>query len=318
MLAGALSAERPDPAQTEFLADVVAGLSQKQKRLPPKYFYDDVGSALFEAITALPEYGLTRAEERLLEQHAGHIGSGVGSGARIVELGSGSGRKTRHILETFRQPKYHPIDVSAAALDQCRRELRAFADVRPHQGTYLDGLRVILAGRGREPVLILFLGSTIGNFDRRTGRIFLRNLHGLLQEGDAVLIGFDLMKSREQLLAAYDDPPGVTAAFNRNVLARINRELGGNFDLRSFEHEARFNEREHRVEMHLSSCREQAVEIAAAGRRFRFREAETIWTESSHKFRAQDLPLLARAAGFREADKWVDAEWQFAESLWFA
>lgn len=304
------------PDIAEFLADVVEGLSEPVKTIPPKYFYDDVGSALFEAITALPEYGLTRADERLLRRHAPAIARFVGAEARIVELGSGTGRKTRQILRAFRTPEYHAIDVSAAALEQCRRDLSAVARVQIHSGTYLDGIGQISLIRGPEPLLVLFLGSTIGNFGHDDGTAFLRSLGGLLRPGDLLLIGFDLVKDRNCLLAAYDDPVGVTAAFNLNLLARINRELGADFKLRQFAHEARYDDSKRRVEMHLRSLKEQTVTIGMAGRHFEFREDETIWTESSHKFRPADLPILAKSTGFREVAQWADTGWPFAESLW--
>jgi len=306
------------PAVDEFVQDVVAGLSRTPKTLPPRYFYDDVGSPLFEAITALPEYGLTRADERLLRQHAHEICRLAGGRAHIVELGSGSGRKTRWILEAFGKPAYHAIDVSAAALDQCRRELSPYSRILLHQGTYTDGLRTATALRGRDPVLVLFIGSTIGNFQPHDALAFLRHVRSALHPGDLFLIGFDLVKSGRTLVDAYDDPTGVTAAFNLNLLARMNRELGADFHLRSFAHEARYNEDARRVEMHLRSLRDQTVFLGAAQRQFHFAPGETIWTESSHKFVASELSAIAIDCGFREVAQWLDAEWPFAESLWSA
>jgi L-histidine Nalpha-methyltransferase len=308
----------PNPAIGEFLCDVVTGLSQERKTLPPKYFYDDVGSALFEAITVLPEYGLTRADARLIQRHAPQLASMIKGRPRIVELGSGSGRKTRWILEAFGRPMYDAIDVSRAALDQCRQELSKFSRVKLHLGTYMEGMREVAAERGRSPLLLLFLGSTIGNFDPPAARAFLRQLRGYLRQGDSLLIGFDLIKSRKQLIAAYDDPAGVTAAFNKNLLARINRELCADFDLRSFDHEVRYNEKEQRIEMHLRSRVAQTVHLEAAAREFNFVRGETIWTESSHKFSRTALASIAQETGYSEEVQWVDSEWPLAESLWIA
>lgn len=302
----------------DFLRDAIGGLSANPKRLPPRYFYDDVGSALFEAITALPEYGLTRADERLLRQHAGEIARIAGGRAQVVELGSGTGRKTRWILEALGKPAYHAIDVSAAALEHCRRDLAAYARLLLHQASYLDGLRTAAGLRTCDPLLLLFLGSTIGNFEPDEAAAFLTDVRSLLRPGDLFLIGFDLVKDREVFIAAYDDPVGVTAAFNLNVLARLNRELGANFDLESFSHEARYDESARRVEMHLRSATAQTVTIPGAGDAFRFAAGETIWTESSHKYTAAELDQLARTSGFNECRQWVDAEWPFAESLWIA
>jgi dimethylhistidine N-methyltransferase len=305
-------------ASTEFLQDVVAGLSDaRQKWLSPVYFYDAVGSALFEAITQLPEYGLTRADERLIEAHAFDIARAAGPRAAVAELGSGSGRKTRRVLEALAYAgpiRYMPIDVSASALDACRRVMSGVHGVvvTPFHGSYEDGLSDI--GRtGFERLLVLFLGSTIGNFSREQARLFVRRIAALLKPGDLILIGADLVKSPGRLLAAYDDPAGVTAAFNRNVLVRINRELGGDFDVRSFAHEARWNAQERRVEMHLRSRVSQTVRVGAF--EFEFAEDETIFTEASHKYNAAELRALAHSAGLEVRDIWVDDEWAFAEML---
>lgn len=315
MIASAALRDAPEQSR-RFLSDVVEGLSATPKRLPPFYFYDDVGSALFEAITALDEYGLTRADERLLRRHAGDVARIAGGRVHVVELGSGSGRKTRPILEAFSKPPYHAIDVSAAALEHCRQELSAYARVVTYHGTYLEGLGHAASLRGRRPMLVLFLGSSIGNFDPAEARTFLGELRSRLRSGDLLLIGFDLVKSSREFLEAYDDPAGVTAAFNLNVLARINRELGGRFELRRFAHEARYDPAARRVEMHLRSLVPQTVTITASRQRFRFREGETIWTESSYKYVAGELPAKAREAGFREVAQWLDAAWPFAECLW--
>jgi dimethylhistidine N-methyltransferase len=305
----------------DFAADVRDGLGRPgQKTLPSKYLYDEVGSALFEAITALPEYGLTRADERILARHAPEIAA-AGAPALVAELGSGTGRKTRHVLEAAARVapiRYLPIDVSRSALEACELELGRLAGVavEPLQAEYLDGLRA--AGRRRAPgerMLLLFLGSTIGNFDREAAAGFLREVRRCLRAGDALLIGTDLVKPEAALLLAYDDPAGVTAAFDRNLLVRINRELGGTFDLRRFVHEARWNAEERRVEMHLRSLGIQRVAIPGADLVASFAADETIWTESSYKYRREEPEAMGRAAGFRSAGQWLDDEWPFAETL---
>ncbi len=317
--------ERTAPAHDarhQFASDVHLGLAKSgQKELPSTYLYDEVGTALFEAITQLSEYGLTRADERVLQGHSAEIAARLPDVGVIAELGSGSGRKTYYVLEAFakgRDVVYYPIDVSGTALAACKQALSPIARVIPLQHMYFDGLRLAARQRRRgEPLLVLFLGSTIGNFDRIGVREeFLRTIRSILSPGDALLLGTDLLKPEPELLLAYDDPAGVTAAFNRNILVRINRELGGNFDLRHFEHEARYNRREQRIEMHLRSLAHQRVSIHAAGLTVSFQAGETIWTESSHKFDLHSLPALARSAGFQHVDSWVDSEWPFAENLW--
>jgi L-histidine N-alpha-methyltransferase len=298
---------------SEFACDVRVGLSKPQKELYSKYLYDDLGSALFDAITLLPEYGLTRADERILQRHAKEIPREFGA---VAELGSGSGRKTRPVLDAMRGTQYFPIDVSGAALNRCQRELAGTTEIVPLEMSYLDGLSTVAARRNGGALLVLFLGSTIGNFESRCRGEFLQHVRERLRPGDAVLIGFDLLKPMDMMLEAYDDPSGVTASFNLNLLGRVNRELGGDFDLRAFQHEARFNPVERSIEMHLRSRRDQVVTLAKAEFRCAFREGETIWTESSYKFAAEEIPSMARAAGFEWEWQWVDAEWAFAESLW--
>jgi L-histidine N-alpha-methyltransferase len=310
-------------ATAGFAADVRAGLSRSgQKELPSKYLYDELGSALFEAITYLPEYGVTRADQRVLEAARAEIVRLLPPRCAVAELGSGSGKKTRIILEALARrgkPLYMPIDVSAAALERCRSELNGSAAVVPLHAGYLDGLRK--AAERRPPgaaLLVLFLGSNIGNFDRAGAEEFLRGVRDCLLPGDALLVGADLEKPEEVLLRAYDDPTGVTAAFNLNLLARVNRELGADFALRSFRHEARYHHRFRRVEMHLRSLRDQQVRVPAAGFTCTFLRDETIWTEASHKFGAEELPAMAARTGFSYLAQWVDRAWPFAESLWMA
>ena len=309
------------PSVSEFAADVRAGLTKPQKELHSKYFYDELGSALFEAITHLPEYGLTRADERLLHAHALDIATFIATPCAVVELGSGTGKKTRSILTALKPAserlRFFPIDVSADALAYCAHDLADVAEVHPLEQSYLDGMAAATAERkSGESLLVLFLGSTIGNFERPCAAEFLRSLSHRLQAGDALLVGADLVKNRERTLAAYDDPTGLTAAFNLNVLGRINRELGADFELRNFEHQATWNETERRIEMHLRSRKDQTVSIADAALTVHFQSGETIWTESSHKFHVQEMAELASQTGFRMAAQWVDQEWPFVESLW--
>src|SRR5882724_9377419 len=279
---------------SEFAHDVCAGLRKDQKELQSKYLYDELGSALFDAITVLPEYGLTRADQRLLDRHAADIPREF---SVVAEFGSGSGRKTRAVLKALRAPEYFPIDVSAPALERCQRELAGLADVKPLEASYLNGLDQVQSRRNGNPMLVLFLGSTIGNFDSRCRGDFLNQVRSRLREGDALLIGCDLEKPVDTMIQAYDDPTGVTASFNLNLLGRVNRELGGDFDLRAFCHLARFDPAERRVEMHLYSRCDQTVHIRRADFTCTLRAEETIWTESSHKFTAEEIPPIAHAAG---------------------
>ncbi len=311
--------------EQSFAADVQFGLTKPdQKELPSKYLYDTVGSRLFDVITALPEYGLTRAEDRILRRHAAEIVGRLHTPVTVAELGSGSGQKTRGLLEALcvRDPtSYYPIEISPAALAMCKREV---ADIQAIsilglERDYLDGLAEVAASRRQaKPLLVLFLGSTIGNFDPPAAANFLQEVRGLLQPGDSLLLGTDLAKPAPVLLAAYDDPIGVTAAFNLNLLGRINRELDGHFDLSDFEHLARFDSAACRVEMHLRSNRRQRVAIEKADLSVVFEEGETIWTESSHKYTLADVLRMAQSSGFRCEGQWVDTEWPFAENLWIA
>ncbi len=300
-LLATLAAEVPALAREEFIADVRAGLGRPgQKTLPSKYLYDDVGSALFEAISRLPEYGLTRADERILSHAAGEIAARAEGAALVAELGSGSGRKTRPVLEALarrRAVTYLPIDISAAALAHNAHQLGALEGVAwiGLERDYLGGLTEVARRRASgEQVLVLFVGSTIGN------------------------LGTDLEKPPARVIPAYDDAAGITAAFNRNLLARINRELGGDFDLLAFAHEARWNAAERRIEMHLRATAPQRVRIEAAEFEVSFAAGETVWTESSHKYDTRELAGIARRAGFRCDAQWLDREWPFAESLLIA
>jgi len=309
-------------AAYEFASDVRAGLTRPgQKELPSKYLYDDVGSALFEVISRLPEYGLTRADERLLRRHANEIVDRLATPVAVAELGSGSGRKARWILEALGRKQrtfYYPVEISRLALAMCERELSDIDSISilGFEREYLDGLLEVAAQRRDDQQLfVLFLGSTIGNFDRPAGMRFLAEVRRILEPGDSLLLGTDLEKPSAQMLAAYDDELGVTAAFNLNLLARANRELDADFDLKQFSHMAKINHEARSVEMHLQSKRRQTVSIPAAEVEVEFLEGETIWTESSHKYSTDEIFPIARDAGFRCEAQWVDEQWPFAENL---
>jgi L-histidine N-alpha-methyltransferase len=309
----------------EFADDVRTGLTTAgQKELPSKYLYDDVGSALFEVICHLPEYGLTRADERLLQRHSHDIVERLATPIAVAELGSGSGRKTRQLLEALcrrQRTRYYPIEISRSALVMCERELSDIDSISilGFEREYLDGLLEVAAQRRPgQHLLVLFLGSTIGNFDRAAGVQFLAKVRRILQPGDSLLLGTDLLKSHAQLLAAYDDELGVTAAFNLNLLARINRELDADFDLAHFEHVAKINHEARSVEMHLRSMCRQSVNISAAELTVEFGDGETIWTESSHKYSPEEVIDMAHTTGFRCEAQWIDEQWPFAENLLIA
>jgi L-histidine Nalpha-methyltransferase len=311
------------PALAEFAEEVRIGLTKPgQREILSKYLYDEVGSALFEAICLLPEYGLTRADTRLLQRHAREMVARMPRPAHVAELGSGSGKKTRWILEAlarYQHTFYYPIEISPAALAACEKELGQMdlVHIVGYEKPYFEGLRAVV--NRREPgehVCVLFLGSTIGNFDRPAADDFLRQVRSILEPGDSLLLGTDLEKSIEVQLLAYDDPAGVTAAFNLNVLARINRELGADFDLKQFAHEALWNVAERRIEMHLRSLQRQRVDIPGSGLRIRLEEGETIWTESSHKYSPSEPIEMAARTGFHCEAQWIDEEWPFAQNLW--
>jgi L-histidine N-alpha-methyltransferase len=310
---------------TEFCSDVVLGLSHPgQKELPSKYLYDEVGSALFDVICLLPEYGLSRAGMRVLKSYSGEIVSRVPGPVVVAELGSGSGQQTRWVLEALarrQRVNYYPIDISSSALFRCQQELghMEMVSMVGFERAYLDGLQEVVARRREdERLFVLFLGSTIGNFDRPAGDQFLREVRSILHQGDALLLTTDLEKPVPALILAYDDPPGVTAAFNKNLLARINRELDADFELAQFEHAVRWDESERRIEMHLRSKIWQRVTIRKAGFRFYLREGETIWTESSHKYDATAVVRMGERTGYQCAGQWFDHEWPLAQNLFFA
>ena len=320
-----LNARLLPKASERFARDIREGLLAEPRAVPCEYLYDELGSALFEAITFLPEYGLTRAEERLIHENAARIAWRLAPVAAVVELGSGTGRKTRPILAAMAERhaplSYTAIDVSASALKACNEQLQNVPGISIDglRRSYLHGLDEVAARRPRKGrLLVLFLGGSIGNFDVDEALEFLGQVRDRLRAGDALLLGVDLVKHPDRLLAAYDDPVGVTAAFNLNLLARVNRELGGNFDVRNFCHEARWSAEARRIEMHLISTTRQYITIRGAGCEVSFRPGDSIWTESSYKMTAPEISRMAKATGFREVEQWIDQDWPFAENLWIA
>ncbi len=316
-------------ARAAFAADVGRGLTATPKRLFPKYFYDELGSHLFDAICLLPEYYLTRAEDEILSRRADEIVTAAAAGARrgaavtLLEFGSGSAAKTRSLIEALlrRQKRltYVPVDISTAALEASADALLADYEhlrVEAYAADYDAALARFAGERGaRGPLLALFLGSNIGNFDRGEAEEFLRRVRGVLSEGDSLLLGADLKKSAAVLEAAYDDALGVTAAFNLNLLARINRELAADFDVRAYRHVAAYNARAGRVEMHLESRRAQVVRVKTLSLEISFAAGERIHTENSHKYDLEELSTLAARTGFSRARTWLDEAGRFSSNL---
>lgn len=313
----------------DFAADVRRGLTAERKFLLPKYFYDPLGSRLFDAICLVSDYYLTRAEADIFARHAAEIVAQARAGARgltLFELGSGSAAKTRRIIDallaTQAQLRYVPVDISTAALEESASALLGDYEglsVTAYAADYdtaLPRLRENFEDESR--ALVLFLGSNIGNFDRAEARDFLRRVRASLRAGDLMLLGADLKKEAATLEAAYDDPLGVTAAFNLNLLARINRELRADFSLRDFRHVALYDEREGRVEMHLESAREQNVRIDALDLLVHFRAGERVHTENSYKYSLDELSALAADTGFERQHTWLDPAERFSSNLFVA
>lgn len=308
-----------------FADDVRRGLTARPKILFPKYFYDDLGSKLFEAICRLPEYYLTRAEREILSHHAREIADSIEGPVRLIELGSGSAEKTRYLIEALleRQKELHylPIDISDESLESSSRELlKAYPQlsITAYASDYFTALRAIAETDSSQRTIALFLGSNIGNLDPEEAQDFFREVRNVLRPTDALLVGADLKKSAAVLVPAYDDPLGVTAAFNLNLLVRINRELGGQFDIKKFEHRAIYNEELGRVELYLVSLARQTVRIQAIDVEASFEEGETIYTESSYKFDLERLAELARAPGFSLEQTWFDSARRFSFNLFVA
>lgn len=285
-----------------FPEDVIEGFSSKQKWLPPKYFYDDKGSELFEKICSTPEYYVTRTENSILENYSGEIAADCSGIDLITELGSGNSLKTRNILKAFqdtnRELTYIPIDVSEVLISSGNSITEKFSDIKVSGviGEYEESLEFI-SGKFKKPKLILFLGSSIGNFDPEHAEQFLEKIAVNINPDDKLLIGFDLVKDEGVLNAAYNDSAGITAEFNLNLLRRINRELNADFDLQKFEHNAFFNSKQSRIEMHLVSMNEQTVYVN--GKIFNFAKGETIHTENSYKFTESMIEEICDKSGLK-------------------
>jgi len=319
-----------DRLTADFVADVRRDLALSPKQLQSKYLYDALGSSLFEAICRLPWYRITRAERRLLELHAADVvdllcGSEGAIVPQLVELGCGSGEKLVILAEALqaagRRGRVHLIDISPQALEQSERMLGRLHhfSVVGHRETYEVGLRRAAAARDDgNPMLVLLLGSNIGNFDTPAAHEFMQRIREALAPGDFLLLGADLVKPEADLLLAYDDPLGVTAAFNRNLLVRINRELQGTFDIDAFAHRALWNAGEQRIEMHLESLENQAVRIEAAQMTVSFTRGERIWTESSYKYHPVQVEEMGLLANFALAEQWIEPQAGFALTLFTA
>lgn len=305
--------------------DVRRGLTAARKTIPPHHFYDELGSVLFDAICKLPEYYVTRAESEIFDHHAVSIAAAFEQPARVIELGAGTARKTRLLLDQLREAplKYVPIDVDATLLERVGSELvgeYANLQVSAVCGDFRNpSIPIAAAGPVAEGrTVVLFLGSSIGNLEHDEAVDMLRDLRRALHPGDLLLLGADLRKAKSILEPAYDDALGVTASFNRNLLQRINRELGGQFDLRAFTHRASYDEALGRIEMHLVSNGPQSVRIEALDLDVTFEAGETIHTESSHKYDTATLETLAASSGFTIAGSWTDAAAQFVDVLFVA
>jgi dimethylhistidine N-methyltransferase len=300
-----------DVVESAFSQDVVDGLSADVKRLPSRWLYDERGSALFEEITMLDEYYLTRAETSILQERQRDIADFVGSDAILVEYGAGAGVKTELVLAGLRNPRgYVPIDMAEAFLAETSKRIASrfpSLRVRPIERNFLDAFEVPFDGCGRRTGF--FPGSTMGNLNAIEAQSLLSQMGRHLGNDGRAIIGVDLQKNVDTLLRAYDDSAGVTAAFNLNLLERINTELGGDFCLEQFKHVAHWNNIEKAVEMHLVSLCDQRVTLR--GQTFHFRTAETIHTESSRKYTAEGFERLARSGGWRVAEAWQDADGLF-------
>src|SRR6266480_5444706 len=301
------------PARSSFVRDVLAGLTARPKRLPPKYFYDETGAQLFEQITALPEYYLTRCELELLRERARDMARFFPPGSALVEFGSGSSKKVRILLASAPTiAAYVPVDISSQMLVQEAQELRRDHPrlaVLPVEADFTKPFTLPAAAAGMAHTGF-FPGSTIGNFEPHEAGAFLRHAGRMLGHRATLIIGVDLVKEVSILHAAYNDAAGLTAKFNLNLLARINRELDGDFDLEAFNHRAFYNSERHRIEMHLVSKRRQKVSVS--GRAIEFRPGETIHTENSYKYTLEHFRTLARGAGWTPVAVWTDSDKNFS------
>lgn len=309
----------------EFARDVRRDLALTPKQIQSKYLYDALGSCLFEAICRLPWYRITRAEGRLLSRWSAQVVETLSDPLTLVELGCGNGEKIAMVAEALRNRRrgvsVHLIDISPTALELSERTLNRFEHVSVvgHRATYEEGLRRAAAERtGRGTMFVLFLGSNIGNFDSPAAHDFLLEIRRALRPGDALLLGADLVKPEPELQLAYDDPLGVTAAFNRNLLARMNAELLADFDLAAFDHRAVWSAEHRRIEMRLVSRRAQEVRIPRADTIVHFAPGEFIWTESSYKYSPEQVVAMGAAAGFRSLEQWIESEARFALTLFLA
>lgn len=318
----------PDPATppaetgtSSFLADVVRGLAARPRSIPAKYFYDERGSELFDEITRLDAYYPTRTERSILETHAGDLVDAIGKNSALIEYGSGSSEKTRILLSALHAQRtlaaYVPIDISEDYLLATAERLRAAypgLPVLPVAADYTRSFALPELPPETARRVVFFPGSTIGNFTPDEAETFFRHAAGVVGQGGAILLGVDQKKDPSVLEAAYDDPEGVTAAFNLNLLDRLNRELGADADPESWAHEARWNETEGRVEMHLRSRTDQTLHVG--DRAFSFRAGETIHTENSYKYAPDGLAEVAARAGLRRLDRWTDPHGWFAVELY--
>jgi dimethylhistidine N-methyltransferase len=304
----------PDEERSTFAADVLAGLSASPKRLPPKYFYDDAGSLLFERITELPEYYPTRCEMSILRVHAADICRLIPEGAALIEFGAGAAKKARILLRAAPQlAAYVPVDICGEMIEREAAELRADfpkLKVLPVKADITTRFALPAEAESAASRVGFFPGSTIGNFEPHEAAGFLRNAARVLGRGATLIIGVDLIKPVEVLTAAYNDKAGVTSKFNCNLLKRINRELAGTFKLDGFEHHAFYNRERNRIEMHLASRKRQKVKVL--GETVDFRAGETIHTENSYKYSVESLSALARGVGWLPAAAWSDPDNYFS------
>ena len=304
------SSNRTEASIRPFAEDVAYYLTLTPRQLPSQYLYDELGSSLFESICRLPWYPITRTEQQLLLVSRRAIFDRLSPVSTVVELGPGSGEKLVTLLEERSEQDLtiHLVDISAAALDKAMRAVAACCALPMvvHQATYEAGLSEMSVSASAGRALVMFLGSNIGNFDPPGADAFLRGVRRAVGSGDGLLLGTDLVKPDADLLLAYDDPLGVTAAFNRNLLVRVNRELGGDFDINRFGHRAIWNAAESRVEMHLISLERQRVRVQASEIDITFDPNEPIWTESSYKYRIEDVNSMLDRAGFRVIGQWVE------------